>query len=87
MKHRLASLFACASLFAAACSDPRPATPPEPTARATVGPSGTSESRMESKPTATIAPTAPEKDGVPSTGEEVKSDAEQIAAFEKRVAK
>ncbi|HYG66160.1 MAG TPA: hypothetical protein VD838_00825 [Anaeromyxobacteraceae bacterium] len=83
MKHRLAVLFACAALAAAACTESKP-----PVAAAKPAPPVPAEERVDAPVAAKFEPAEPEGDpGAPPSGEEVKSDAEQIAAFEKRVAK
>jgi hypothetical protein len=81
MKQRLAVLIACAALFAAACSESKP-----PLAAAHPAPMPAPE-RVEPSRSAKLEAPPPEKKDAVASGEEVKSDAEQIAAFEKRVPK
>ena len=83
MKHRLAALFACAALAAAACSESKP-----PVAAAKPAAPVPAPEPAPAPNAATFEPAEPEGDtGSPPSGEEVKSDAEQMAAFEKRVLK
>jgi hypothetical protein len=81
MKQRLAVLIACAALFAAACSESKP-----PVAAAQPVPMPGPE-RVEPTLSAKLEAPSPEKQDAVASGEEVKSDAQQIAAFEKPVLK
>lgn len=78
MKQHLIALFACTALFAAACSESKP-----PVATASAAPAA----RVEPKPAVAVEPPAPEKGSVGAPGEEVKTDAQQVAAFEQKVLK
>jgi hypothetical protein len=83
MKQRLAVLIACAALFAAACSESKP-----PLAAAQPAPvPAPAPERVEPSLSAKLEAPPPEKKDAVASGEEVKSDAAQIAAFEKRVLK